>query len=131
MVELLKMKKRPKKIPTVTYKLMTGCGPLYLRITHIDGKPFEVFPELGKPGGCTMAQTEAIGKAVSIMLRVGVDPAMIIYFYKGIQCGRPMAMGEKRILSCPDAVAHGLEQFLNEQGRVLTPEEKTREYWES
>ncbi len=124
------MKRRPEKIPTETYKLTTGCGALYLRITHLDGRPFEIFPELGKSGGCPMAQTEAIGKAVSIMLRIGIDPAMIIYFYKGIQCGKPMLAERKRILSCPDAIAQGLEQFLKEHKRTLTAEEKTREYWE-
>jgi len=128
----MKMKPRPEKIATITYEMKTGCGPLYIRITHQDNRPFEIFPELGKSTGCQNAQTETIGKLGSIMLRIGVDPAMIIFFLKGIQCDKTTGSRAKQILSCADAVAKCLERFLAEEaGRILTEEEKTREYWEA
>ncbi len=128
----LRMEKRPEKIATVTYKVETGCGKMYIRITHKDGKPFEIFPELGKAGGCVFHWTEAVGKCTSIMLRIGVDPAMLVFFLQDLQCGRPHGMIGKRVLSCTDAIARTLEKFLSEHcNRTLHEKEMKNSYWET
>jgi len=128
----LRLKKRPAEIATVTYKIQTGCGPLYIRITHIDGKPFEIFPELGKTGGCVFQFHEAVGKCTSMMLRMGVDPAMLVYFLQNIKCDRPHGLYGDRVLSCTDAIAKTLEKFLSQHcNRTLHKEEMNRNYWET
>jgi|GEM_PF-3888115 len=125
----LRMKKRPDTIDTVTYKVQTGCGALYIRITHIDGRPFELFPELGKSGGCAFAMTESLGKLTSIMLRLGVDPAMVVCFLRNIKCDRTAGLRPK-VYSCADALAQTLERFLKEEGNRELTQELKREHWE-
>ena len=53
-------------------------GNLYVTVTEMDGKPFEVFATIGKSGKSTMAKTEAIGRLVSLALRSGITPDKIV-----------------------------------------------------
>ncbi len=63
---------RPETLQGFTTKVVTGMGNLYVTVTEMDGKPFEVFATIGKSGKSTMAKTEAIGRLVSLALRSGV-----------------------------------------------------------
>ena len=80
--------------------------------------PFEVFARLGKAGGCASAQTEGLGRAVSLMLRSGIDPEHIVRQFKGISCDRHYGVGINKILSCPDAIGKALEEYLREKGLI-------------
>ncbi|RLI35513.1 ribonucleotide-diphosphate reductase subunit alpha [Candidatus Bathyarchaeota archaeon] len=113
----IKPRKRPKKTYGVTVEMPTGCGSLYITINEDEnGMPFEVFARLGKAGGCASAQTEGLGRAVSLMLRCGVDPEHIVRQFKGISCDRHYGVGVNKILSCPDAIGKALEEYLREKG---------------
>ena len=117
-------KKRPKKMSGVTIEKQTGCGPLYITINEDeDGVPFEVFARLGKAGGCAAAQTEAIGRLVSLLLRCRVDPQQIIKHLKGIQCDRAYGVGFDRVTSCADAIGKALEEFCTEK-KLFSEKEK-------
>jgi ribonucleoside-diphosphate reductase alpha chain len=103
--------------------MKTGCGSIYVTVNSDGTGLFEVFVNMGKAGGCTSSQTEAVSRLISMALRAGVDPGTIIKHLKGIRCHKPIGFGPNRILSCADAVAQALEQKvgLPGGGSVHTP----------
>ena len=112
----IKPRRRPQKTYGVTVEMATGCGSLYITINEDEsGMPFEVFARLGKAGGCASAQTEGLGRAMSLMLRSGIDPGEIVRQFKGISCDRHYGVGVNKILSCPDAMGKALEEYLREK----------------
>ena len=97
----------------ITRRMMTGCGKLYVTINEDEeGRPFEVFNQMGKAGGCAASQSEAIGRLVSLALRSGIEPEQIIKQLQGISCHSPIWQHGVKILSCADAVAKALEWYL-------------------
>jgi ribonucleoside-diphosphate reductase alpha chain len=108
--ERLIERERPELVIGETRKMKTGCGSIYVTINSDGTGLFEVFVNMGKAGGCTSSQTEAVSRLISMALRAGVDPATIIKHLKGIRCHKPIGFGPNRILSCADAVAQALEQ---------------------
>ena len=67
-------KKRPSKLMGVTSSVKTGCGNLYVGVNQDEhGKPFEIFTNIGKAGGCAASQAEAIGRLISLALRADID----------------------------------------------------------
>ena len=60
---------------------------MYVTINFDDtGKPFEVFGNLGKAGGCDSAQLEATSRMVSMALRSGIEADAIVKQLRGITC---------------------------------------------
>lgn len=105
-------KKRPNVIKGCTRLLKTGCGNLYVTINEDEnGKPFEVFTNIGKAGGCASSQAEAIGRLISLSLRSNIEPAEIVQQLKGISCHQPEWNEGGKILSCSDAIAKALEKY--------------------
>jgi len=104
---------RPKKLEGVTVRKITGCGDLYITINS-NGRPLEVFAFLGKNGGCTRCQNEALTRAITLGLRYGVPVEEFIEQLKGLQCPNANLWPEsERTLSCPDAIARALEEFTS------------------
>ncbi len=104
---------RPEVVIGTTTKVSTGCGNLYVTInTDESGKPFEVFTQMGKAGGCAASQLEAIGRLVSLAFRSGVDVKVIIEQLRGIRCPSPSWEKGARIFSCADAIARVVERRL-------------------
>lgn len=105
-------KKRPSFIKGTTRLMKTGCGNLYVTINEdTEGKPFEVFTNIGKAGGCASSQAEAIGRLISLSLRSNVEPEELIKQLMGISCHQPTWHEGGRILSCSDAIAKALEKY--------------------
>jgi ribonucleoside-diphosphate reductase alpha chain len=104
---------RPEVIMGTTTKVATGCGNLYVTI-NIDeeGKPFELFTQMGKAGGCAASQLEAIGRLVSMAFRSGVEVKSIIEQLRNIRCPSPSWEKGQRIFSCADAIARVIEKRL-------------------
>ncbi len=103
------VKERPDTLEGFTTRIKTGMGHLYVTVTELNGKPFEVFATIGKSGKSTTAKTEAIGRLISLALRAGVNVEDIIDQIKGI--GGEYAVFQKsgRVLSIPDAIGMVLE----------------------
>lgn len=107
-------RERPVSLPSITDKIKTGLGNLYVTITFLNDKPFEVFTSIGKSGYSTMADAEAIGRLISLALRSGVDPKEVILQLKGIGGSEPIFTEGGLVQSIPDAVAKVLERHLGE-----------------
>src|SRR5690606_31234003 len=66
-------RERPDVVVGKTYKLKTAYGTLYVTINDDEqGRPFEVFANIGKAGGFFGAKTEAISRLISLALRSGI-----------------------------------------------------------
>ena len=104
---------RPEVIVGTTTKVATGCGNLYVTI-NIDeeGKPFELFTQMGKAGGCAGSQLEAVGRLVSLAFRAGVEVKAIIEQLRNIRCPSPSWEKGQRIFSCADSIARVIEKRL-------------------
>jgi len=105
---------RPDTLTSVTDKIKTGFGNLYITITYFNQKPFEVFASIGKSGYSTMADAEAIGRLISLALRSGVDPKELVSQLKGIGGSEPIFTEGGLVTSIPDAVARVLERHFGE-----------------
>lgn len=97
----------------VTRKIKTGCGNLYVTINEDEeGRPFEIFTQIGKAGGCVASQCEAMGRMTSLALRSGIESQEIIKQMRGISCHLPVGYGATKVTSCSDAMAKALEWYL-------------------
>jgi len=116
---------RPKVTRGTTRVVSTGCGNLYVTINESDdGKPFEIFTQMGKAGGCAASQSEAIARLVSLSLRSGIDPDEIVKQMTGISCHMQTWDNGARILSCSDAISKAVAAFLQRDGSKLTAKAK-------
>ncbi len=104
---------RPRLNYGETRRLQTGHGSVYVTInTDPAGRPFEVFTNAGKAGGCDSAYLEAIARLISIQLRAGIKPDWIIQELQGITCCPAWDEGQL-IQSTPDAIAKAIQLFIN------------------
>jgi ribonucleoside-diphosphate reductase alpha chain len=103
---------RPMMIEGVTYKTQTPVGDTYITLNHDENRePFEVFITIGKPGSDLAAMADALGRMVSLNLRLAgnLPPRerirQVISQLSGIGGARSVGFGENRVRSLPDAVA--------------------------
>ncbi len=109
----LKPRERPKLTFGYTEQIKTGDGTLYVTINEDENGLCEVFASIGKSGGNAQAQSEAIGRLISLAIRSGIDPRVIIKQLKGISGANPIWYEGNLIRSTPDAIGHSLEQYLD------------------
>jgi ribonucleoside-diphosphate reductase alpha chain len=105
---------RPDTLSSITDKIKTGFGNLYVTIAFFNQKPFEVFASIGKSGYSTMADAEALGRLISLALRSGVDPKEVVNQLKGIGGSEPIFTEGGLVHSIPDAIAKVLERHFGE-----------------
>jgi len=112
---------RPRSLRGITYQSQTPLGTAYVTINiNGDDQPFEVFLNVGKAGSDTAAVAEAIGRLISLVLRLPspMPPRerleKVVQQLSGIGGRRSMGFGHSRVLSLPDGVAHVLDSYLRE-----------------
>jgi len=105
---------RPAVTQGKTYKTKTGCGTLYVNINSDPHGFCEVFTQMGKSGGCAASNAEAVSRLVSLALRSGIDPGVIVGQLRGIRCPIPTWHDGEMVLSCADAIGRTLEKSVNE-----------------
>lgn len=112
-------RRRPAVLTGRTIKMDCPLGDLYVTVNEDDkGRAFEVFCTLGKAGGAAMADSEAIGRLVSLALRSGIPITAVKGQLRGISCDRAVGVGAHKVLSAPDAIAQALEQYMAEKEGV-------------
>ena len=107
-----KVEDRPDCLPGITEKIKTGYGNLYVTINTKNGKPFEVFAQIGKSGFSTMADTEAVCRLISLSLRSGLNVDDIIEQLVGIGGASPIYQNGGVVMSIPDAIAKVLKKHF-------------------
>lgn len=114
---------RPRKTTGTTIKSKTGCGSLFITLNKDEEGLFEIFTNLGKAGGCP-SQSEATARIVSVALRSGVEPEVLIEQLKGIRClstvTRRKSNKDIDVLSCPDAIARAMQDALGQGTEMVT-----------
>ena len=131
----LKVKPRPRIVHGVTYRAETPLGTAFVTVNQNgNGEPFEVFLNVGKAGSDTAAVSEALGRLISMILRLPspLSPTErlreIVGQLSGIGGGRQLGFGRSRVRSLPDAVAQVLAEHLGGLDAALsTPTALERE----
>jgi len=95
----------------ITERVRIGCGSLFVTVNYDDQGICEVFTNLGRAGGCP-SQSEATGRLLSMALRSGVDPHVLVEQLRGIRCHSTLRQPDLKVLSCPDAIGRVLEKAL-------------------
>lgn len=122
---------RPRLTEGVTERVNTGDGTLYVTINE-DGEGWcEVFASIGKHGGNAAAQSEAIGRLISLGLRCGIDVQSIIKQLKGIAGPNPVWEDGQLILSTPDAIGKVLERRIARKDETEKSKQKSDKQAES
>ena len=120
---------RPRKLQGSTFLVGTPLGKAFITVNENGGgKPFEVFLNVGKVGSDTAAVAEAMGRLISLVLRLPspMDPVErlrnIAEQLAGIGGGRPMGFGAQRVRSLPDGVAQALLEYLSQAANFVDQE---------
>jgi ribonucleoside-diphosphate reductase alpha chain len=115
------IKPRPHSLSGSTYRIGTPIGTAFITVNQTpDGEPFEVFLQVGKGGSDTMAVAEALGRLISLVLRMPspLTPQRrleeVISQLSRIGGAQPMGFGPSKILSLPDAIARTLSEHIGQ-----------------
>ncbi len=113
-------KPRPRRLRGETFRIGTPLGTAFITININGGdQPFEVFLNVGKAGSDTAAVAEALGRLISLMLRVPSPMnqterlKLVTEQLAGIGGGRSLGFGPNRVRSLPDGVSQALAEFLS------------------
>ncbi|NQU04633.1 MAG: hypothetical protein HQ568_00965, partial [Calditrichaeota bacterium] len=116
----LKPRERPRITYGMTEQINTGDGTMYVTINSDKDGLCEVFASLGKSGGNAAAQSEAIGRLISLAIRSSIDPQQIVKQLKGISGANPIWHEGEMIKSTPDAIGRVLERYLEREQKRQT-----------
>lgn len=121
---------RPAALCGTTYRKETPLGTAFVTVNINGGEfPFEVFLNVGKAGSDVASVSEALGRLISLVLRLPspLDPnerlKQVIDQLAGIGGGRSLGFGVNRVRSLPDAVAQVLREHLNSNYEAVEEEE--------
>jgi ribonucleoside-diphosphate reductase alpha chain len=116
---------RPHSLAGKTYRKETPIGTAFITVNGTeDGEPFEVFVQVGKGGSDTMAVAEALGRLISLTLRLPspLTPQRrleeVISQLSRIGGAQPMGFGAGKVLSLPDALGRTLAEHI---GQIKAP----------
>ena len=129
------IKPRPHSLQGKTYRMETPIGTAFITVNETnEGEPFEVFLQVGKGGSDTMAVAEALGRLISLTLRMPSPLSAqrrleeVISQLSRIGGAQPVGFGPSKVLSLPDALARCLAEHIGQvkpAGALpITPETK-------
>lgn len=126
------LRRRSDNLQGVTREIPTPVGSAFITINEDgQGKPFEVFINVGRAGSDIKADAEAIGRLISLALRIPSEYPQIEVVQKivdqllGIGGASQLGFGNNRIYSMADAVAKVLKDYLEQkrEGKEVQIEE--------
>ncbi len=113
------VKPRPAVLAGSTYRVDTPVGEAYVTVnTNGGNQPVEMFINVGKAGSDVTAMAEALGKIISLTLRMASPIAPMERAHKiasmliGIGGARSLGFGENRVRSLPDAIAKVIDRHF-------------------
>src|SRR5579884_4118519 len=112
------VKPRPPVVYGYTRQVSAPEGKINVTINSDDHGPLEVFVNVGKAGSDIAALAEALGRLISLNLRIlsplsQTDRAReIAEQLRGIGGSRSVGFGSQQVRSLPDAVAKALEMHI-------------------
>ncbi len=112
------VKERPPVVQGYTRQVSAPEGKINVTINSDEHGPLEVFVNVGKAGSDIAALAEALGRLISLNLRIlsplsQTDRAQeIAEQLRGIGGSRSVGFGMQQVRSLPDAVARALELHL-------------------
>jgi ribonucleoside-diphosphate reductase alpha chain len=122
LLEPAELRRRPTKLTGNTYKIKTPVGTAFIVVNSDEmGNPFEVFINVGKAGTHVTADAEALGRLVSLSLRIpSAYPAVqvaeaIVEQLSGIGGSETVGFGNGKIRSLADGVAKVLQNHLKSE----------------
>ncbi len=129
-----KVTPRPATLIGITARERTPFGTAFVTINYANGnprEPFEVFVRLGKAGSDLEADAEAIGRLLSLILRLPSPMTReerlreVIDQLEHIGGSRFSGFGPERVRSMPDGIARALSRFLetviSKEGNLRLP----------
>lgn len=126
-------KPRPRYLPGMTYGIKTPVGKTFITINENGfNQPFEVFINTAKAGSDVAADSEAMARLISYVLRLSspVEPSQrlqeIWRQLSGLGGGRPLGFGPNRVRSLPDGVAQVLVEYMEQRTERIALEEPMR-----
>lgn len=118
------LRKRPDNLTGITRRIATPVGHAFITINEDENhNPFEVFINVGKAGTDIYADAEAIGRLISLALRIPSNYApaeviqQVVNQLSGIGGSSSRGFGVDRIHSLADAVSKVLSEY---SGKVST-----------
>ncbi len=113
------LRKRPQYLNGITRRIATPVGHAFVTINEDEeGNPFEVFVNVGKAGSDITADAEAIGRLVSLALRIPSNYSpkeviqQVVNQLSGIGGSRQHGFGNGRVHSLADAVSKVLAEYF-------------------
>lgn len=126
------LRSRPHKLQGNTYKVKTPVGTAFVVVNSDElGNPFEVFINVGKAGTHVMADAEALGRLISLSLRVPSKyppralAESVVEQLSGIGGAESVGFGNNKVRSLADGVAKVLRDYLKGEEIKEEVEEET------
>jgi ribonucleoside-diphosphate reductase alpha chain len=120
-------KPRPRFLPGQTFGIETPVGKTFVTINENGHRqPFEVFINTAKAGTDVAADSEAIGRLISYILRISspIEPSQRLQEVwrqvNGLGGGRTLGFGPNRVRSLPDGVAQVLAEYMENRAEHIT-----------
>ncbi len=127
------VKPRPSVVHGYTRQMNAPEGKINVTINSDEHGPLEVFVNVGKAGSDIAALAEALGRLISLNLRIlsplsQTDRAReIADQLRGIGGSRSVGFGMQQVRSMPDAVARALEMHFEEMKQQQAEQESEAE----
>ncbi|MEX0616394.1 MAG: adenosylcobalamin-dependent ribonucleoside-diphosphate reductase [Candidatus Woykebacteria bacterium] len=116
------LRKRPNYLNGITRRIQTPVGHAFVTINEDENRnPFEVFVNVGKAGSDITADAEAIGRLISLALRIPTGYSskevaqQVVNQLTGIGGSRQQGFGPNRVHSLGDAISKVLAEYLGSE----------------
>ena len=114
------LKRRPSEMAGFTLNIAAPEGKVNITINSDGDGPLEVFVNIGRAGSDVAALAEALGRLISLQLRLPSTMSQeerlrqAANQLRGIGGSRSIGFGKQRVSSLPDAVAQAIYRHLEE-----------------